>query len=386
MQEGKPAQNETKTCGIQDFTDIVPGFSYDLFAQAIEEENPVLSPVSAYLAMGLAGAGASGETREEFEAVFGAEMEGNAHSLLYNLARDEENLKTLFANSAWVDDQLIPNEQWISDAQEYYEAQVYNRDLSANQTVKEINSWVNEGTKGLIKELQKEPFGSTVKLVLLNTIYFNGKWSKPFEESRTREEDFVTTAGNVVTVDMMNMFGEKQWYLGNEQALGIMLPYEGYTCSFVALKPVDGTVREMYEQLSADGIRTLLRDKQEKTVNLKLPKFKIIFDRVLNEDFQNMGITQAFDPKQADFTGIGTTVQGEDIYIDLVRQKAVVSVDERQTEAAAVTSVQVDCLAALPEEDPVDLFFDEPFLYMIVDNDSGIPLFMGVMDNPAAQQ
>ena len=119
-------------------------------------------------------------------------------------------------------------------------------------------------------------------------------------------------------------------------------------------------------------------------INLKLPKFEVEFDKELNETLQNMGIKLAFDNEQADFTSIGFTDNGLPLYISLVRQKAVVKLDEEGTEAAAVTMVVMnECASTESTEKPIEVFFDEPFLYMIMDMESRTPLFMGVMDDPS---
>ena len=107
------------------------------------------------------------------------------------------------------------------------------------------------------------------------------------------------------------------------------------------------------------------------------------FDKKLNETLQNMGIKRAFDGNLAEFGGLGTTVDGYPLCISLVRQKAVVKLDEEGTEAAAVTMVVADeCAAVESTEKPIEVYFDEPFLYMIMDMDTKTPLFMGIMDEP----
>ena len=119
-------------------------------------------------------------------------------------------------------------------------------------------------------------------------------------------------------------------------------------------------------------------------IKLKIPKFEVEFDKKINETLQNMGLRLAFDDTKADFTGIGYTENGLPLYISLVRQKAVVKLDEEGTEAAAVTMVVMnECTSAMPVEQPIEVFFDEPFLYMIMDKESRTPLFIGVMDDPS---
>ena len=100
-----------------------------------------------------------------------------------------------------------------------------------------------------------------------------------------------------------------------------------------------------------------------------------------------MGLKSAFEPEKADFSRIGAEYienSDENLYINMVRQKAKIIVDEEGTEAAAVTAVMMECGAALIEELPKEVFFDRPFVYMIMDMDNEVPLFIGILDSPAA--
>ena len=143
----------------------------------------------------------------------------------------------------------------------------------------------------------------------------------------------------------------------------------------------------MYESLDMEQIGAMVDAGQEISVDLWLPKFEVTFDKELNEDLKEMGFSSAFDENLADFTGIGLTDNGLPLYISLVRQKAVFIVDEEGTEAAAVTEVAMDECAAV--ENPVlpkEVHFDHPFLYMILDKEADMPLFMGIMDDPSLAQ
>ena len=128
----------------------------------------------------------------------------------------------------------------------------------------------------------------------------------------------------------------------------------------------------------------MLKNKMTSLVNIKLPKFEISFEDSLNDSLMNMGLVDGFDPEKADFSLMGKNVSGNNLYISLVKQKAKIIVDEEGTEAAAATEVMMAEACALFPEEPIDVYFDEPFLYIIMDMDREIPLFMGILDNPAA--
>lgn len=364
----------------------VQKFSCELFKANMEEENPVLSPVSAYLALGMAGTGAKGGTLTEFQNVLGTDLVCIPHSLMTTLPREEEGMKISLANSAWVDDDFEAKQDYLVAIDSYYQSEVYRASLSAAQTMEDMNSWIDTNTNGLIDKLLEEPLDEDTRLVLFNTIYFKGQWLKEFSENNTREREFTIEDGSVEQVDMMHLYGENLPYINTDKATGVILPYKGGDMAFVALMPTgNDTVRDMYDKLIWEDVSEMVNNQDWTLCNLQLPKFEVEFSRKLNDSLKEMGLVKAFDGAEADLSGMGTSKDGGNIFIDLVQQKAVVIVDEEGTEAAAVTEVVVNAESCIMyEEPPVDIFFNRPFLYMIVDLEKDIPLFMGIMDNPNA--
>ena len=379
-------QNETDICidySIESYGSA-QSFSYKLFEQNMNETNPVLSPMSAYLALTLTGAGAQGETLEEFQVVMGEDLACIPNELMTRLPRDEEGMKIALANSAWVDSRLTPDTNWLTVADSIYKSEVYQTTLASEETMQDINTWIHQNTQGLIPQMLDKPLDEDARLALVNTIYFNGDWKQNFSANSTTQREFTKEDGTVEMVEMMQNFGENQIYVKNDIAEGVILPYADDEMVFVALKPVgDLTVRNMYEQLTLEDINGFLQTETKTLCNLRLPKFEVEFSKMLNDSLISMGLEKAFQDGEADFSGLGTLDDGRNMYIDLVFQKAVVKVDEEGTEAAAATMVIMNCESAVEYvEPPVDIYFDEPFLYMIMDKESELPLFVGIMDNP----
>lgn len=364
----------------------VQKFSYELFQANMQEENPVLSPVSAYLALGMAGTGAKGSTLTEFQNVLGTDLVCMPHSLMTTLPREEEGMKISLANSAWLDDDFEAKKDYLVAIDSYYQSEVYRATLSTTQTMEDMNGWIDYNTNGLIDKLLEEPLDDDVRLVLFNTIYFKGEWLKEFSENNTSEREFTLADSSVEQVDMMHLYEENLPYINTDKAVGAILPYKGGDMALVALMPTGTeTVREMYEKLTWEDISAMTKEQNWTRCNLQLPKFEVEFSRKLNDSLNEMGLVKAFDGSEADLSGMGTSKDGRNIFIDLVQQKAVVIVDEEGTEAAAVTEVVVTTESCVMyEEPPVDIFFNKPFMYMIVDLEKDIPLFMGIMDNPNA--
>ena len=363
-------------------------FSHRLFVENMNENNPVLSPVSAYLAMGMVGLGAENATLDEFQSVMGADMHEISEGLMQILPKgtmgekDSTDTVLALANSVWVDDIMEPTQNWLNEVSAKYAAEAYRTDLSAKNTVRRINDWIDKKTNGMITEFLREPLSQDTCLALFNSIYFYGQWQSTFMANNTYKDTFTREDGTEVQVDMMHKNRTNIYYVQQDDLDGVILPYRDGDTAFVALKPTAGqTVREMYEGLTGEAFKDLLYVDGVTYANLKLPKFEVTFDKILNDSLKNMGLVSAFDARNADFSGLGST-GGKNLFISLVRQKAVIRVDEKGTEAAAVTGVMVKSTSAMPEKQPVEVFFDEPFLYMIVDLKSQTLLFMGIMDCP----
>lgn len=362
-------------------------FSQRLLMENMEEQNPVLSPVSVYLAMGMIGLGADGETLAELQQVMGTGMQETSRNLMSKAtelgddSKAENQLRLNIANSVWIDQEIQPADTWIQQLSDYYAAESFQLELSSNQAMEAMNDWIENKTEGLIQDFLSEPLSQQTRLALINTVYFYGQWKKDFEKRNTHQEDFTEEDGTLRQVDFMNQYFTYHRYFEGDGFDGVILPYRDGNMAFVAIKPTAGqSVREMLGDLTREQISDLLDVEETTLVNLKLPKFEWEFDKELNNSLIHMGIVKAFDKETADFSKMSSEGMKE-FFIGLVRQKAVIRVDEKGTEAAAVTMVMLES-AVKSVEQTVDVFFDEPFLYMIVDLETQTPYFMGIMDNP----
>lgn len=390
LQESQESQDSETSYGdagnIGVTSGSAQGFSKALFARGMEDTNPVQSPVSAYLALSLAGSGARGQTAEEFREVLGDDFEAVSKRWMTSLPAETEGTQILLANSAWLDERMQCEADWLATAADSYGAEVRQTKLSTRETMDSINQWIDVNTKGLIKNFLTQPLDDMTRLALINTIYFKGKWQLPFEGDHTREHTFTLDDGTETDVRMMRKYDEELSYIEGEGCDGVVLPYQDSELVFVALKPTEGqSVRQMCDSLDMEQIGKMVDDARTEKLDLLLPKFEVSFDRILNGDMQAMGLRSAFDSENADFSGIGKAEE-QSLYISLVRQKAVFKLDEEGTEAAAVTAILMRANSMMISEDPREVHFDHPFLYMILDPETDVPLFMGIMDDPSLAQ
>lgn len=365
-----------------DFTPI-GDLGAELLNSAVSEgeQNPVISPLSAYICLAMAMNGADADTLAAFEQVMGADMYYTnliCRTLMDSFRKIGGGTELSLACSAWCDNSAQIKDEYLRAIVTHMEADVFMADLSSKADIKAINNWVNSKTKGLIPTLHDEPYPEDTMLVLLNALYMNAKWQRPFEGWRTHESTFTTAAGEEMQTRFMSMDGHLL-YIDTEDAKGILLPYKDEKLSFVALLP-EGNLSDYVSTLTGEKLHDAVRSAKEEFAHLRLPKFDLEYDRLMTEDLSALGLEAAFDPDLANFIPMGSGPNGE-LYLSEVYQKVKIIVDEEGTEAAAVTEAAAAEGAAMLE--PTEVYFNRPFLYAVVETETGMPLFLGTYDMPA---
>ena len=344
------------------------------------EQNAVVSPLSAYICLAMAMNGADADTLAAFEQVMGADMyyvNLICRTLMDSFDKIGGGTELALACSAWCDDSAQINEDYLRSIVTHMDADVFMADLSSKADMQAINNWVKEKTKGLIPTLHDDPYPESTMLVLLNALYMNAKWQRSFDGWRTHESAFTTADGEEVQTQFMSMDGNLL-YIDTADAKGILLPYKDERLSFIALLP-DEDLSDYVSSLTGEKLLSAVQSAKEEFAHLRLPKFDFEYDRSMTEDLIALGLSPAFDPDLANFIPMGSGPNGE-LYLSEVYQKVKIIVDEEGTEAAAVTEAAAAEGAAM--EEPTRIFFDRPFLYAVVEKDTGLPLFMGAYDMP----
>jgi serpin B len=213
--------------------------------------------------------------------------------------------------------------------------------------------------------------------VLTNAIYFNGKWVYPFAENATDDAPFTLLDGSTVTLPLMHETAALRYAQGSNYR-AIELPYRASKMAMLIVLPDLESHEEIEEQLSYDLLHTIVEQLHPQTVRLGLPRFTFDSQFSLSHALAELGMTTAFSPATADFSGM---TGHRDLFISDVLHKAVVEVDETGTEAAAASAVVMRLSSAIVDE-PVELLIDRPFIFVIRDNGTGTILFVGRVMNP----
>ena len=319
-------------------------FGVRLFKTSMEEgKNTLISPLSVLYALAMTANGADGETLAQMEQVLGMDVDNlNSYMLAYlDLLPESKDYKMSLANSIWFKDDLnfAVEQSFLQTNADYYGAGAYKAAFDES-THNDINNWVKEHTDGMIPEIIDEIPDEAI-MYLVNALAFDAKWADAYEEHQIREGLFTMEDGTRQDVDMMH--SEEYTYLEDDLATGFIKYYKDRRYAFVAMLPNEGvTVSQYVDSLTGEHLRELLNNPQDLTIFASIPKFEMEYGIEMSEVLQEMGMTDAFDWRVADFSRLGTyNVDGMNICISRVLHKTFISVSELGTRAGAATAVEM---------------------------------------------
>ncbi|MBT3242799.1 MAG: serpin family protein [Bacteroidetes bacterium] len=381
--EPKPLNLPLKS---QELIESDNAFGINLFRTVLAneeaEKNIMISPLSVSLALSMTYNGAEGETKLAMEQVM--EMTGlsledinqlNKQLVDALLVHDPQVILEI-ANSIWYRNDFTILPDFISRNENYYNAAVRALDFSDPATIDVINDWVSEKTHEKIDKIVEQITPDSF-MFLINAIYFKGAWRYEFDKKATVDGPFFLNGEQSVEVPMMKMEVDANM-LQNDLFTALELPYgKGNWSMFLFVPNYDKEIKDVVESFTTQNWNVWMNGFTEmKDVSVNLPKFKFAYEISLKEALMGMGMEVAFT-NAADFSGI---LEGGQLLINDVKHKTFIEVDEEGTEAAAVTSVEINLTS-------IGNYFsaNKPFLYAIAEKSSGTILFVGRVMNPAVE-
>jgi serpin B len=269
------------------------------------------------------------------------------------------------ANSIWYEQTFPFNAAFLNESKLYFDARVEALDFTSPSAVTTINSWVSAQTNDRIPKILDNIAREEV-MFLVNAIYFKGIWQKQFDKSKTVDAPFHAADGTTATVKMMERDDGVQ-YTATSEYSAVDLPYGNSAFTMTVVLP-NGDIDAFAESFDQAKWSALVGSLRDTNMPVYLPRFRVEWKRMLNEDLQQLGMRLAFN--QADFTRMSP--RGLDLFITRVVQKTFVDVDEEGTEAAAATLVGIGVVSL-----PAAFRADHPFLVVIRERFSGTILFIG---------
>ncbi|MDH4157348.1 MAG: serpin family protein [candidate division Zixibacteria bacterium] len=368
-------------------------FSFKLFRKVVADEpaatNVFISPLSVSFALGMTQNGAKGDTRDSMRAVLelagltDQEINEAYQGLTDVLVHLDPNVVFSLANSIWYRENkpIVPD--FLEQCRTYFDAEVRKMDFQAPGAADIINHWVDVNTNGKITEIIKPPIPASIAMLLMNAIYFKGNWTIPFDPEETVAGKFKLPDGSLSDCEMMvkNSFEDTTFefsYFENDLFQAVDLAYGKKAFSMTVLLPkLPADVDDIMNELSPENWATWMGSFSDEEIFFQMPKFKFEYEKELREILEAMGMSIAFDASRADFSNMFGDGAG---WIDKVKHKTFVQVDEKGTEAAAVTVV------VMIDSAPQPMIVDRPFVFVIHEHESGTIIFMGKVADPEWQE
>lgn len=357
------------------------------------ESNWSVSPYSIRLCLAMLANGAKGETQQELLNVLHIDDLDAFNQSVKELLETYDGYARIMsletANSLWLNQSrfdgagaFLPD--FVQRMDEYFRAEV--QEVTDADSVERVNAWADEKTHGKIPTILTED-NREFATALVNAVYFKAAWASEFNEARTEKADFTNADGTTGTVDMMhqtNGFG----YYATPGIEALKMDYRNYAVdneagdNFESFRDADFSMYLIKADDTLD-VQNFL-DNAEFTygdVNVSVPKFKVEYSAALDEALQALGVQTAYDPETADLSAMldPSGLPGQQHFLDTVLHKTYIAVDEKGTEAAAVTAAMNGAGAEPPSRPALVRSFaaDSPFWFVIRDNAKGEILFAG---------
>ena len=353
-------------------------FAVKLLQQSLKKDGgkgALVSPLSAQLCLAMVANGADGETLAEMEKVLGGDL--SLEQLNQYLSAYAESLpstektKLLINNAIWFKEGYPIYTDFLQTNANYYGADLYQapfRRETLEADLREINDWVNTNTDGMIPKLFDELDDSTV-MVLINTLLFDGTWETAYADKDVVNGTFYSYSGKEQTVEMMR--STESVYFADENAKGFLKYYDGKDYAFAAILPEQGTdILEYVNSLNGASLQSLLAKQYKTAVDVGLPKFKFEYSMNLKPILSDMGMPTAFLEDTANFSKMSSRL----LHIGQAVQKTAIELSPTGTKAAAATGVGMEDECESPY-----VYLNRPFVYMILDTKTNLPIFIGVM-------
>jgi serpin B len=372
--------------GITQTVQADAAFGTDLYLKLAATGNVVFSPASIAAALRMALVGARGETADELAAALRLPGPEAAADGLKQLAgiRPGDGLTFRAPNIMWLESAESVRDDFLAQLAETVAVERCDFARAPEAARQLINDAVAEQTAGKITGLiPPGVIDSLTRLVLTNAVYLKALWTHQFPAKDTTPKPFYPERLGPAPVDMMHLATDLAYHRGDGYQ-AILLPYRGGSLAMAVVLP-DGPLSEFTGRLGGTGgvggvLAALLSAGTHCQVDLSLPRFRVDAGFMLKDTLESLGVRTAFT-LAADFSGI---TEDEPLHISAVLHKAWIDVGEEGTEAAAATAVAISALALIRKPPPdVTLVFDRPFLFVIADTASGLPLFLGQFIRPS---
>nr|CAH7743259.1 unnamed protein product [Callosobruchus chinensis] len=363
MTSAKDTQLEAVLKGNAEFTKKL----YQVLSKT-EGRNIFFSPISVHAVLSMVHQGSKGKTQQtlgEVLAVPGLTESAEGYQRVMKSLNSVKDVTLLIANKIYIQNRYTFQDDFASTVSKNFLSEVQSLEFTkSEEAAKTINTWVEGKTNNRIHNLiEPTDLNDQTRLVLVNAIYFKGKWLHPFDAAQTKSETFYINDADSMNVKMMHL--KKELYYKEDENLDakvLELPYSNKDLSMIIILPNKRNgIADLEKKLATVDLSTITENMSKPEVTVSLPKFKIESTMNLNEPLSEMGLGELFTDS-ADLSGM---IQSpEPLKVSKVIQKAFIEVSEEGTEAAAATGVHIRMRTARIGP-PTDFLADHPFVAML---------------------
>ena len=376
--------------GYQEGFDVFFANSTPVFLNGAGSENRVYSPLSLYMALGMSAEITDGNTRQQILDVLAQKdletLRTHAESVWKANYADDGLAKCVLASSLWTNQLTDYRPKTLDTLASVYYASVFSGDPKRDAYSKLMQEWINQQTDGLLADyadgIRMDP---EMLLTIASTVNYSGKWSSQFDRTLTEAGTFHAPDGDV-SCDFMHAEYETGYYCGEHfTAVGLDLDHNGQMRLILpdeGISPEDLLDDAQVCEYLTQSQQAASANERHAFVNMTVPKFDVSSGMNLEDGLKTLGITDIFEPDKADFSPLtANAADAENVYLSKAEQDARVLIDEAGCKAAALTVLEFACTGAPTEQ--YEFVLDRPFLFEII-SDAGMPLFVGIVNNPAA--
>ena len=367
------------------YADSLTNFFRASIAQFLQSDgNAAYSPLNVYMAMAMLAETTGGNSRQQILDLFGVntieELRTQADHVWNAHYADDKDATLLMANSLWLDHEFPYRQETANRLAQYYYSSVFHGDLGTDSLNKQLQTWLNDNTGGLLKDQANNvKLSPNTVFALASTIYFSASWYDEFSEESTWEDTFHSPAGDIQVPFMHQTrrdtyyrgthFGAIQLQLSGNNRMWLILPDEGYTTE-------DILKSDEYLRLTLDPQSWL--DRKYVEIHLSLPKFDVVQQQDLIAGMKQLGVTDVFSPTVSDFSPISDM---QNLFVSQINHAARVTIDEKGCTAAAFTVIAAEGEGIPDQLVQIHFTLDRPFLFLVTSRDH-LPLFAGVVKEP----
>ncbi len=374
---------------IEVYSDNVQDFATRLnekFLAVDDDKNKAISPLSIYVALSLLAECADGNSRNQILSLLGMEsieeLRSQAEKLWQRNYRDDGYMKSILANSLWLNNSIKYKDGLLETVTDKYFASVFFGTTGTDTYNKMLNNWIKEQTDGMLSPDMK--MNTETVFTIVSTLLYQTKWADEFEKSDTKSGVFKSPSGNK-NCQFMTRENDMNYYWSDNFgaiALGLdmggkmwfILPDEGYDADSI----FNDKDLQLLLSLSNSEIGSAYPDSKYLTVNMEIPKFDISVQTDIMKGLSELGLTDITDPLISDFSSLAENYNG--IYVDKINHGMRVKIDEKGVSAAAYTTIE-GAGAAPPPDNRVEFILDRPFAFAVTLDNETI-LFAGIVNDP----